>query len=208
MNKFKNLEQTVYIVDDDDALRDSIKELLESVNLKTKLFCSAVDFLSYYQDDYPGCLVLDIRLAKMSGLVLQRVLNEKKSKIPIVIITGHADVALAVDVMKAGAIDILQKPYQAQVLLDAVNNALLVDDLRRSEIDKKLIYKQSFNLLTERQKEVLVYLLKGMTSKMIAKELSISHRTIETHRKNILAKFSANSMSELITQKLFIDEDS
>lgn len=199
MKKLNNVEQTVFIVDDEDV-RDLIKELLDSVNLTSKLFSSAIDFLSCYKQEKPVGLILDIRMAKMSGIVLQNELNKQGAKIPIVIITGHANVAIAVKMMKAGANDILQKPYSAQTLLDAINNALTLDYEHRNKIDKKIINKKSFNLLTPREKEVLVYLLKGMSSKMIARELSISHRTIEIHRKNIQVKFSVNSTLELILQ--------
>lgn len=190
--------QTVFVVDDDAAVRDSIAELLESVGLQSACYASASAFLEVFRPGRPGCLVLDVRMAGMSGLALQQELNALGAGIPIIVLTGHADVPMAVEAMKAGAFDLLQKPCRDQTLLDTINAALSVDAAARRSQARAESFEQHRATLTAREREVLGHLLAGRTSKEIARALAISPRTAEAHRRNLLQKFGAGSAKELI----------
>jgi len=191
-------QQTVFVVDDDAAVRDSIAELVESVGFRAEGYASAPEFLQAILPERRGCLVLDVRMAEMSGLVLQQRLNELGYTIPVIVLTAHGDVPMAVQAMKAGAVDFLQKPYRDQALLDSINAALSVDTaIRRSgtaaeDLDERLA------TLTEREKEVLDQLLAGRTSKETAKVLTISPRTAEVHRRNLLRKLGVGTVKDLM----------
>jgi FixJ family two-component response regulator len=191
-------EQTVFIIDDDEAVRDSIKELLESVGLQAECYDSALAFLDAFNPDRPGCIVLDVRMAEMGGLVLQSKLRDLGFTTPVIVITGHGDVPMAVQAMKNGAVDFIQKPYRDQLLLDSINSALEQDAATRhlSTVENNL--NQHLAELTEREKEVLTYLQAGRTAKEIARVLSISPRTAEAHRRNLLHKLGVSSAKELI----------
>ena len=191
-------EQTVFVVDDDAAVRDSIQELVESVGLQAEGYPSARAFLDTFQPQRPGCLVLDVRMAEMSGLVLQQRLNELGAKIPVIVLTGHGDVSMAVQAMKAGAIDFIQKPYPEQALLDSINAALAVDAEFRRSSRVAHANEQQIAALTDREREVLNRTLSGSTSKEIAHELGISSRTVEAHRKNLLRKLGISTVKELM----------
>ena len=191
-------EQTVFIVDDDAAVRDSIQELVESVGLRAESHSSGQAFLASYQPQRSGCLVLDVRMAGMSGLVLQEKLNELGARIPVIIITGHGDVPMAVRALKAGAVDFVQKPYRDQLLLDSINNALTVDTIARRSLDESQNHDRQLATLTKREQEVLDKLLAGNISKQIARELGISTRTVEVHRQNLLRKLGVRSVKELL----------
>lgn len=190
--------QTVFIVDDDPGVRDSIRELVESVGLHAESYASAQAFLEEFQAERPGCLVLDVRMAKMSGLMLQEELNEKGARIPIIMITGHADVPMAVHALKAGAVDFVQKPYRNQMLLDSINNALTMDTNARSSHEETRLRERRLATLTGREREVLDELLAGNASKEIARALGISPRTVEAHRHNMLRKLGVGSVKELM----------
>jgi FixJ family two-component response regulator len=191
-------EQTVFIVDDDAAVRDSIQELVESVGLRAESHSSGQAFLASYQPQRSGCLVLDVRMAGMSGLVLQEKLNELGARIPVIIITGHGDVPMAVHALKAGAVDFVQKPYRHQLLLDSINNALTMDTIARRSLDETQNHDRQLATLTKREQEVLDKLLAGNISKQIARELGISTRTVEAHRQNLLRKLGIGSVKELM----------
>jgi FixJ family two-component response regulator len=191
-------EQTVFIVDDDDAVRDSIQELVESVGLQAEGYASALAFLNAFQPQRPGCVVLDVRMAEMSGLVLQERLNALGSRIPVIVLTGHGDVPIAVQAMKAGAVDFIQKPYREQSLLDSINAALAVDAAARRLSRAADDLEQRLSALTEREREVLNHLLSGSTSKEIGRELGVSPRTVEAHRQNLLRKLGIGSVKELM----------
>jgi FixJ family two-component response regulator len=191
-------EQTVFIVDDDVAVCDSIQELVESVGLRAESYTSGQAFLDHYQPERSGCLVLDVRMAGMSGLVLQEKLKERGNRIPVIIITGHADVPMAVHALKAGAVDFVQKPYRNQLLLDSINNALTIDSIARRSLDEAQECDRQLAKLTRREQEVLDNLLAGSSSKQIARELGISTRTVETHRQNLLRKLGIGSITELM----------
>jgi FixJ family two-component response regulator len=190
--------QTVYIVDDDAAVCDSIQELVESVGLRAECYTSAHAFLAQHQMEHSGCLVLDVRMAEMSGLMLQENLNTIGSEIPVIIITGHADVPMAVHVLKAGAVDFVQKPYRNQLLLDSINNALTIDTIARRSRDETQVHERQLATLTKREQEVLDKLLAGNISRQIARELGISTRTVEAHRQNLLRKLGVGSVKELM----------
>ncbi|HEX5091180.1 MAG TPA: response regulator [Burkholderiales bacterium] len=190
--------QTVFIVDDDAAVRDSIAELVGSVGLRSQCYPSAPAFLDDFRPERAGCLVLDVRMAEMSGLELQQKLNELAAAIPVIVLTGHGDVPMAVQAMKAGAVEFLQKPYRDQALLDSINAALVADAAARRSQAGAASFAQRRATLTEREREVLDHLLAGRTSKEIARALSISPRTAEAHRHNLLQKFGAGSAKELV----------
>lgn len=197
MNRTGN--QTVFVVDDDAAVRDSIGELLESVGMRVESYESGVAFLESFQPECQGCLVLDVRMAGMSGLALQAELNALGSRLPIIMLTGHGDVKMAVHAMKAGAVDFLQKPYREQALLDSVNAALSLGASAGRSSGASAAFIQSLDSLTDREREILDYLLEGRTSKKIARALEISPRTVDAHRRNVLHKFGVRSVVELMS---------
>jgi len=197
------VEPTVFIVDDDRGVRNSIRELLISVGLAVETFDSAQSFLDAFDSERPGCLVLDVRMAHMGGLALEAKLADMGAEIPIVFISGHGDISMAVNAIKRGAIDFVPKPYQEQHLLDAINEALQRDASRRAPaLDAEGLPDERLQTLTPREREVLDLALKGHSSKVIAHELDISHRTVELHRSNLLEKLGAASISELLRLKL------
>jgi len=200
-------EQTVFIVDDDIAVRDSIQELVESVGLRAKSFASANAFLEAFKPDSPGCLVVDVRMAEMSGLVLLEKLRALDAAIPAIVITGHGDVPMAVSALKDGAVDFIQKPCRDQMLLDSINQALSVDGARRSALTDQGAIDKRLASLTRREREVLDQLLDGKTSKQIAGDLDISPRTVEAHRQNLLRKMGVHSAKELLLQRITRDKE-
>jgi two-component system response regulator DctR len=190
------IEPTVFIVDDDRGVRNSIRELLISVGLAAETFESAQSFLDTFDAARPGCLVLDIRMAQMGGLALEAKLTEMGADIPIVFISGHGDISMAVNAIKRGAVDFVPKPYQEQHLLDAINEALRRDALNAGGLDGRL------KALTPREREVLDLAVKGHSCKVIAQKLGISHRTVEVHRSHLLEKLGVASISDLLQLKL------
>ena len=191
-------EQTVFVVDDDAAVRDSIAELVESVGLQAECYASASVFLEAFEPERPGCLVLDVRMLEMSGLELQKKLKARGSGIPVIMITGHGDVPMAVEAMKAGVVDFLQKPYREQALLDSINAALSMNGVVGGSDAAVDTFEQRATALTEREREVLELLRAGKTSKEIARALAISPRTAEAHRRNLLRKLGVRSVKELM----------
>ncbi len=188
----------VHIVDDDEAIRDSIKELVESVGMIAALFESAPAVLKFIKPDSCGCIVLDIRMVGMSGLVLQDRLLELGIEIPLIIITGHGDIDMAVTAIKKGALDFIQKPYHEQNLLDSINAAMLFDVKKKAKQQQQLQFKEYNSHLTQREIEVLNLLIKGMSNKLIARSLEISPRTVEVHRQHIFEKYDVHSAPQLI----------
>lgn len=188
----------VHVVDDDDAVRDALLELLDSVNMQAVGFQSADAFLSEHEPGTAGCLVLDIRMPGMSGLDLQKKLRDMEVSLPIIFITGHADVPMAIEAMKYGAVEFIQKPFREQELLDCINAAM--KNARESydrNIEKKQIRKR-LNSLTEREQEALELLSEGHPNKVIADKMGISQRTVENHRAHLLEKMQARSTAALI----------
>jgi len=189
---------TVFIVDDDDAVRDSITELVESIGLSAESYASPLAFLEALEPGRPGCLVLDVRMAEMSGLALQKYLTDTDATLPVIMLTGHGDVPMAVEAMRNGALDFIQKPYREQTLLDSINGALLknAEDRRSDESNDDLQLRLA--TLTEREREVFELLRHGSSSKLIAKVLEISPRTVETHRHHVLSKLGVSSVKDLM----------
>jgi FixJ family two-component response regulator len=192
-------EPCVFIVDDDEAYRDSLVELVASVGLPSRCFASALDFLDRFDPAHPGCLVLDVRMARMSGLALQARLAAMGATLPIVFISGHGDIEMAVKAIKDGAVDFVQKPYREQQLLDAINEALRRDALQRQAPSRTPPAPAAqLALLSAREREVMALALQGLPSKQIARQLCLSHRTVEHHRSRLLEKLGVASMAELM----------
>ena len=196
-------EPTVFIIDDDAGVRNSIRELMLSVGLAAETFDSAHAYLAGYDAARAGCLVLDVRMARMSGLALQARLAEMQAIIPIVFISGHGDIGMAVSAIKRGAVDFVQKPYQEQQLLDSINEALARDASNRTlrcgkDCADGLAVK--VDDLTPREREIMELAVDGESSKLIASKLGISHRTVELHRSRLLDKLGVRTIAELARQ--------
>jgi FixJ family two-component response regulator len=195
---------TVYIVDDDQAIRHAMELLMRSVGLDYEIFHSADDFLDSHSNDRAGCLVLDIRMPGLGGLELQEKLNELGSTLPIIFITGHGDVPMAVEAMQKGAVDFIQKPFRDQELLDQVSEALKTDRERRSVRDQKAEVTARIEKLTKREREVMDLVVTGKPNKVIAYELGVSQRTVEIHRARVMEKMEARSLADLVRMQLVI----
>lgn len=194
MNEIKPV---VYIVDDDEAVRNSLSMVMQSANLESKTYSSAKDFLNQYDPSIPGCLLLDMRMPEMSGLELQQQLPKLNIHIPIIIMTGYADVPTAVKAMKAGALDFIEKPFNNDDLIERVHHCF--DALRMNQL--KLNAQRAterLQLLTTREKEVMELLVEGKINKVIAAELGISTRTVEAHRAKIMEKLGVRSLSDIV----------
>lgn len=197
---------TVFIVDDDRGLCEALAYLLESVHLRCETYASTKDFLDAYDPDRPGCLVLDVRMPGMSGLDFQTELAARHSTLPIIMITGYADVSMAVRAMKAGAIEFLEKPFGDQVILESVQQAIERDrqvrlrEMERAKFDTRLA------TLTQRERQVMDLLVAGRSNKEIASELRVSRKTVETHRAKLMTKTAAKSLAGLIRSLLFYSE--
>lgn len=189
---------TVFIVDDEEAVRDSLQWLLESSGLTVALFDSAEAFLSSYQPDQPGCLVVDVRMPGMSGLELQEQLAEQHYAIPVIFITGHGDVPMAVQAVKHGAVDFLEKPFNDKELLQIIQRCLEQD--RQNRERKQLSDNTSNRLasLTPREREVMQLVVAGKLNKLIADQLNISIKTVEAHRAKVMEKAGVSSLAELV----------
>lgn len=191
-------EPTVFVVDDDEAVRGGLRRLIESVGLKVETYGSAQEFLSNCDPDRQGCLVLDIRMPGMGGLDLQDQLVKQGMRLPVIILTGHADVPAAVRALKAGAIDFIEKPFNSQALLDRIQQAIRRDTEERRQSAAELLISQRFAQLTSREKEVMEMMVVGKANKVIAIDLDISERTVEFHRANIMKKMQARTLAKLI----------
>jgi FixJ family two-component response regulator len=191
-------DSTVFVVDDDDAVRDALSMLIRSVGLRVKTFPDARAFLESHQPDRPGCLVLDVRMPGMSGLELQERLNGMRSALPIIFITGHGDVPIAVSAMRGGAVNFLQKPFDDQELLDSVHNSLEQNaNMLRRLADREAIVT-ALRSLTAREREVLDRIVDGAPNKAVAYDLDLSERTVEIHRARAMKKMGAESLAELV----------
>jgi len=200
-----NLQPTVFVVDDDEAMRDSIRWLLESVSLSARMFNSANDFLNASDLCQPGCILLDVRMPGMSGMELLEQLKEHGILQPVIIITGHGDVPMAVRALKHGAFDFIQKPFNGQELLDRVNAALKVDRENRQHHEEIEDLRSHFDVLTTREREIMEHVVAGNSSKTIGKKLGISSRTVDIHRSNIMKKLNIRSIAELVQYRLSLD---
>ncbi|MHC4068099.1 MAG: response regulator transcription factor [Planctomycetota bacterium] len=192
-----NIKPTVYIVDDDENVRESLAQLISAVGYNIKAFSSAQEFLDSYDSPDPGCLVLDIRMPEISGLGLQENLAESRDILPIIFITGHGDVATATEAFKGGAVDFIEKPFSDQKLLDSINKAI---DLSLGNYKKQLKIadiKKRMDSLTPREHQILEGVVEGKTNKIIAIELGLSPKTVDFHRCHILEKMGVNSAVQL-----------
>jgi FixJ family two-component response regulator len=188
----------VYVVDDDDAVRDSLGMLLKAIGLKYETYASALDFLQRYQPAQHACLVADIRMPGLSGLELQQRLNEQGAEIPIIFITGHGDVPMAVTAMKSGAADFVQKPFHDQDLIDRIHKGLERDRERRAAFAERDAIRARVALLTPREKEVMQRVVRGQANKVIAMDLGVSQRTVELHRARVMRKLKMRSLADLV----------
>ena len=191
-------EPTVFVVDDDDGVRKGLSLLLRSVGLNVEVFAGAQEFLEDCNTDRPGCLVLDVRMPGMSGLELQERLKEEHIDIPVIILTGHGDVPMAVRAVQAGAVDFIEKPFREQVLIDRIQQALAMDAQRREERTQRTALENRLTRLTPREKEVLRLVVVGKHNKAIATELGVTVKTVEFHRSKIMEKTQADSVAELV----------
>ena len=189
---------TIFIVDDDPSVRESTELMLKSVGFHVKTFVSAQEFLKANLQEGPGCLILDVRMPGMSGLDLQEKLVSAKTPLPVIFITGHGTVPMSVRAMKAGAVDFLQKPFEEQDLLDAINRAITQQRERKSKRDEADQLQQHLKALTPREYEVFSLLVTGMSNKEIAHKLGTSERTVKAHRAQIMEKMNAGSLADLV----------
>jgi FixJ family two-component response regulator len=196
----------VYVVDDDEAMRDSIHWLLESVNLQGRMFASANEFLDGVDARRAGCILLDVRMPGMSGMELLDMLKSRGIFQPVIIITGHGDVPMAVRALKHGAFDFIQKPFNGQELLDRVNAAIKLDQERYRQHRKRERLRSDFEALTPREKEIMELVVAGDSSKVIGQKLGISHRTVDIHRGNIMRKLNIASIAELVQGRLALQD--
>ena len=203
----KERSPVVFIVDDDEAVRSSLRLLLKSVGLVPSALASAREFLDKYDPAQPGCLVLDVRMPEMSGLELQEQLNLKGAVLPVIFITGHGDVPMAVEAMQAGACDFLQKPFRDQDLIDRIQRALDKDRTNRAALDERTLIRERLQSLTPREREVLAMVTSGKANKIMAADLGVSQRTIEIHRARVMEKMSAASLAQLVRMVMDLDEN-
>ena len=188
----------VHIIDDDEAVRESLTFLLQSAGLIVKSYASGQDFLKVAADIGIGCVLTDVRMPDIDGLALQRLLAEKKISIPVIVMTGHADVPIAVQALKAGAVDFLVKPFDDEALLTALTRAMEISHHAHAEAEEHSELLRKLDILTAREKQVLAGLVVGNPNKVIANELGTSPRTIEVHRARVMEKMGAQSLSELV----------
>lgn len=199
---------TVYIIDDDPMARESLKWLIESAGLPVQVFASGLDFLDQVDNSMIGCVLLDVRMPDINGMELYTKLKQRNIMLPVIIVTGHADVAMAVRAMKAGAFDLIEKPYNDALMLEQVQSAIASgqDDHRHQQ--RVAAIKACADQLTPREREVMHYVLNSTQNKVIAAELGISIKTVELHRANLMAKMQAKTSTELVRLALVADLES
>jgi len=201
-------ETTVFVVDDDEAVRGALALLLRSVGLKAMNFASGDAFLAALAPEWTGCVVLDIRMPGMSGLELHEKLVERGCTLPVIFITGHGDIAMAVRAMKSGAFDFIEKPFNDQDLLDRIHRALSSEADQRSRNQLRGEVQERLQQLTPREREIMSRIVDGQANKVIAIELGLSERTVELHRAHVMDKMRASSVAELVRLALLADAES
>jgi FixJ family two-component response regulator len=193
-----NNEQCVYIVDDDEAIRDSLAWLLEANELRVCAFNSSEDFLEAWHDGMAGCLVLDVRMPGMSGLELHEKLQARHSRLPIIFVTGHGDVPMAVSALKKGAVDFIEKPFNNKEILHLIHQCLSADRAQHAQHQRDADIRRRLTGLTAREREVMQLIAAGRLNKQIADELGISIKTVEVHRARVMDKMEVRSVAELV----------
>ncbi|HDR9095576.1 response regulator [Burkholderia vietnamiensis] len=188
----------VYVVDDDDSMRNALGRLFRSVGLGVELFASAQEFLDFDKRDVPSCLILDVRLKGQSGLALQEQIVAGDLQLPIIFITAHGDVAMSVRAMKNGALNFMSKPFRDQDMLDVVQNALLKDEKRRKSDGRLADVRRRYGTLTPREREVMKYVVSGLLNKQIAAEMGLSEITVKIHRGHAMRKMGARTLPEFV----------
>jgi two-component system response regulator FixJ len=191
-------EPVVFVVDDDEAVRNSLRLLLKSIGMPAVAYASAEEFLAGYDDEQPGCIVLDVRMPGMSGPELQDELNRRGALIPVIFITGHGDVPMAVEAMRHGAVDFMQKPFSDKDLVGRIQLAMAADRRNREAIGAKDQIRARIAALTPRERQVLDLVTQGKSNKVIAGDLGASQRTVEIHRSHVMEKMGANSLAQLV----------
>jgi len=199
-------KQTVFIIDDDEAMRDSLGLLMKSVGFEYKTYRSGLDFLDNYDVESSGCLLLDIRMPGISGLELQTKMKEISLDLPIIFITGHGDVTMAVEAMKKGAIDFFQKPFRDQELLDRIGQVFEQAQFNQQEQAKHQQALSRLETLTTREHEVMYLVIEGAGNKTIAADLGISQRTVELHRAHVMQKMHASSLAQLVKMGFLLQQ--
>jgi len=196
----------VFIVDDDDAVRKSLKLLFKTINIDAVAFASGDEFLHEYDADWQGCVVLDIRMPGTSGLEVQKIMQDRGNTLPIIFITGHGDVPMAVEAMQRGAFDFVQKPFRDQELMDRVSQALAQNQEAQETTLQTRQVRDCYNALTPREKEVMDCVVKGQANKVIAMDLEVSQRTVEIHRARVMEKMQARSLADLVRMAMTLDQ--
>ena len=199
---------TIFVVDDDDGMRRALGILLGTLGYKTTLFALPSEFLARFKADEPGCLILDIRMPEMSGLEVQQQLNRLGAMLPVIFITGHGDVPMAVQAMKEGAFQFIQKPFRDQDLLDHINHALQSDRDNRKDVARRAELQRRVETLTPREKQVMDLVVEGDANKVMAIDLGLSERTVEIHRAKVMEKMDARSVAHLVRMHLTLSEKS
>ncbi len=198
-------QEKVFIVDDDSAVRDSLCLLLKSVKIASQPFASGDEFLDAYDSEWKGCVLLDIRMPRISGMEVQKRLLEKNCTLPVIFITGHGDIPMAVEAMHLGAHDFVQKPFHDEELLDRIQQALMSQRQQQDELSLKRSIKENYDQLTPREREVMSDVVRGHANKVIAIDLGLSQRTVEIHRARVMEKMHARSLAELVRLSLLIE---
>lgn len=201
----KKSPPAVFVVDDDESVRGSLRFLLRSAGLESRAFGSAMEFLAAYDPGQPGCLVLDVRMPGMSGLELQQELNLRGAIIPVIFITGHGDIPMAVEAMQHGAHDFLQKPFRDEDLIERVRGALDKDAKARAALEEHNSIRARLGSLTPRERQVLALMARGKPNKIMAHELGLSQRTVEIHRARVMEKSGASSLAELVRMVMDVE---
>lgn len=208
MKQTEGNDAIVFIVDDDASVRDSLRWLIESVQLHVQCYGTAQEFLNGYKNQQTGCVVLDVRMPGLSGLDLQEVLRQQDFVLPVIIITGHADVPMAVRAFKSGVFDFIEKPFNDQHLIDRIHQAIEKSRSQKVNLQRRQDARDRLQKLSSREIQVLDCIVSGCSNKTMARELDISVKTIETHRANLMSKMQASSVSELVRIALLAERDS
>ena len=203
--KVTRREPVVFVVDDDEAVRTSLRLLLKSLGMQAVTLSSAEEFFAGYDPEQPGCIVLDVRMPGMSGPELQNELNRRGAIIPVIFITGHGNVPMAVEAMQHGAVDFLQKPFSDRDLTDCIQRALSADRRNRALLGEKDQIRARIAMLTPRERQVLEFVTHGKSNKVIASDLGVSQRTVEIHRAHLTEKMGATSLAHLVRMTMIAD---